>query len=791
VEECGCDLPPWLPQLLDDTAEKLHLRQMPQVVLSSTVNCPAVLGLFRPVLLLPATSMERLSQQDVGHILLHELAHIKRRDLPVHAVCVLLQIVYWFNPLLILVRRQLQRLREMCCDATVAGILRDKTEAYSQTILRTVEWLVNGPSCHGIGLLGLIEDPHHLRVRLEWLKRKPSRHPSLRIATALILVVTMFAFILPMAKAQTSGANTKPVTLENTDRSTQSLYRAAATGDVEQVKLLISQGADVNALGPHGKTPLLRALTRDDTQAVKVMLENGAQVDAGDSGGWTPLLYAVSRNNEEAVRLIISYGADVNSPPNAKDFPPLFEAVWNGHAGIVKALIDGGANVNARQDGNGWIPLRHALQGVDTDVARQFIDTGVKVPVLHNLVLAGNLAKIRECVEGGMDVDTKDEFGWTPTYWALSMRQKEVAEYLLDRGASITAKTKSGHTLLHQASKAGLTDIVKSLIVKGVEVDAKSDSGDTSLKDAAGAGQESVVRLLIANGAGVNVTAKNGSFPLGDAVDKGHEDVVRLLIANGAEINLETTAGTAINRAAYRGHGTILDLLIVGGADINLNVNGTPLYWAANGRQGVDEEQLVKIVKKLLIKGADVNLREPRQGRTPLHAAALRGRAKVTELLRKHGATEKQKTEPSSLATVSMTDSNSTDDTTVSGLDELQGTWVGHVLGRERRGELKWTFSGNSFHCTGTAGWFKGTFMVNEELVPKQVDLTVTESPPARLVGRTLKCIYELKNRILTLASPRLDVETRRSDFEPSGLGRVWELKRQLSNQEKQEDAEQ
>jgi len=187
--------------------------------------------------------IESLSQQEVEHILLHELAHIKRRDLPVHALSVLLQVFYWFNPLLYFVRRQLQRLRELCCDATVAGILRDKTEAYSQTILQTVEWLVISPRYHGVGL---IEDPTHLRVRLEWLKRKPSRHPIFRIATVFISVVAVFAFILPMAKAQSSGADNKPVAMDafaasiapaaaaSTEQSPKTTERAAAVDETTE-----------------------------------------------------------------------------------------------------------------------------------------------------------------------------------------------------------------------------------------------------------------------------------------------------------------------------------------------------------------------------------------------------------------------------------------------------------------------------------------------------------------------------------------------------------------------------
>jgi uncharacterized protein (TIGR03067 family) len=147
-----------------------------------------------------------------------------------------------------------------------------------------------------------------------------------------------------------------------------------------------------------------------------------------------------------------------------------------------------------------------------------------------------------------------------------------------------------------------------------------------------------------------------------------------------------------------------------------------------------------------------------------------------------------QKEEPSSVTTVPVMGRNSTDDTAASGLDELQGTWVGNVLGAEQMGEVSWTFSGSSFHfvLVGPQVWIKGTFIVNEEPVPKQADLTITESFPADDVGKTAKCIYGLKNDSLILACSPPGDETRPSDFEPSDDGLVFQLKRQPTNEDKE-----
>jgi beta-lactamase regulating signal transducer with metallopeptidase domain len=196
------ELPQWFSQLLGETARQLKLRRLPKVVLSRKVASPAVFGIFRPILLIPVANIDKLSPQEAQHVLLHELAHIKRGDLAVHGFYMLLQIAYWFNPLLWLVGRHLRHLRELCCDATVARVLRENTHKYRQTLLATARQLLAQPNEPGMGLLGLFEDSSRLIIRLKWLEKKTWRHRRLRIATVCVMIAVMAACVLPMAQAQ-------------------------------------------------------------------------------------------------------------------------------------------------------------------------------------------------------------------------------------------------------------------------------------------------------------------------------------------------------------------------------------------------------------------------------------------------------------------------------------------------------------------------------------------------------------------------------------------------------------
>ncbi|MBC8471713.1 MAG: ankyrin repeat domain-containing protein [Planctomycetes bacterium] len=630
----------------------------------------------RPILLLPSAAGLSENRIDWAGVLCHELAHYKRRDHISGLSAELLVCIMPWHPLLWWAKSRLISLSEQACDDWVVATGQPCTD-YAESLLDLT------PGGQMAFVPAVVSSKKGLAGRVQRILKNNCPNPRTGAVWALTVTIVAVCLTMVVACAQTRPAK-QETTTEHEAKPTKSLHQAVADGDIEQVKLLIAKGADVNAkdkrgyapqapgqtplfhaasgghkeiailliahgadvnakMADHSWTPLLDAACAGHAQVVKVLLENGAKVDVGDNYGYTPLYYAIWIDDEEAVRMLIAAGADVNRRINEKDeYNAFFEAVWQGHKGIVKAFIDAGANVNYKDD-SGRTPLHHALQGTNADVAKQFIGARVKIPAFHNAVLEGDLAKVTQLVESGMDVNTKDEFGWTPSYWALSAGQKKVFAYLLSQGANVTAKANDGRTLLHQASKAGFTEIVKQLIAKGVEVDAKPDSGNTPLKIAAGADHEEIVKLLIANGAVVNVTAKNGTHPLGDAAVNGHEKIVRLLLASGAKVNLQPEdklmCGTALHAAARGGHIAIFDLFIANGADVNaVYKNGTPLHLAAGAKGSVKDNRSAEIVEKLLALGADVNAKSPSRDRTPLHEAVDKGRYKTARLLIAAGA---------------------------------------------------------------------------------------------------------------------------------------------------------
>ncbi len=195
------EAPETMMDLLGQCRRRMKMRANVGLRLNSLSLSPSVCGLWRPVILVPEGMLDQFSPAQWKSILLHELAHIKRRDLWASLAQTLLQIAYFFHPLLWAANAMIRRVREQAVDETVLAALGEDAEEYPKTLL-SVSRLAFGRPALSLRLLGVVESKKALTARIRHMVSRPFPKSAKLGCAGLVLILATAAFLLPMAKAQ-------------------------------------------------------------------------------------------------------------------------------------------------------------------------------------------------------------------------------------------------------------------------------------------------------------------------------------------------------------------------------------------------------------------------------------------------------------------------------------------------------------------------------------------------------------------------------------------------------------
>jgi len=239
---------------------------------------------------------------------------------------------------------------------------------------------------------------------------------------------------------------------------------------------------------------------------------------------------------------------------------------------------------------------------------------------------------VRMFVDAGLDVNTSRADGVTALLWAAHWDDLDTADLLLGAGAAVNAADDHGVTPLERAAENASLAMVEKLLAAGADANVARTSGLTPLMTAGRTGNVQVVRALLAHGADVNVaTNETTSTALMWAVAESHPDVVGTLLEAGADPHTSTAKGfTPLLFAADSGDIEMAETLIAAGVDVNeTGVDGTHAlpYAIVTGQD--------RFALFLLEQGADPN--GSMGGIHALHAAAGSVDAWLGDWRRRHG----------------------------------------------------------------------------------------------------------------------------------------------------------
>jgi ankyrin repeat protein len=362
--------------------------------------------------------------------------------------------------------------------------------------------------------------------------------------------------------------------------------------------------------------PVADAAMRGDVDAVRALIKQGADVNAAQGDGMTALHWAAETGSIEIAQIVITAGASLSAVTRHGAFTPLHVAARAGRADVVKALLAAGADPNAK--------------------------TATGATALHQAAGAGNVAAVEALLAKGAQVDAKESM-WeqTPLLFAASYNRPDVIKALLGAGADVNAVTRvhsvSGQRQIDQAGASARRSALEAFKIKDgndpnwqpnpAQVAAAVRAGQEMQRkgSSAAAGASSEIDLGGGEGAGTAADTQGGLTPLLHAARNGHMEAAIALLDGGADVDLAKRGDeyTPLTMAMINGNYDLGLLLLQRGADVNKAATDgvAPLfavisnYWGAKTRYPQPMKQVyqkashLEAMETLLKAGADVNAR--------------------------------------------------------------------------------------------------------------------------------------------------------------------------------------
>lgn len=209
-----------LHTVFEEAKQKLNIKGTIPLIFTQTVTTPSLFGLIHPKLLIPVGVLDEFSPAQLSHVFVHELLHLKRKDILVNWMTQGMLIVHWFNPILWYAFSKMREDQEIACDAkTLVHVGISEPKEYAYTLIKLAESNLRMPRI--ASLAGLSGSGTQIKRRIKMIKvfRKASVKWSLLV---VVLVVVLVAITLTNAKA-------------NASRITDNVSSADAIGTVTSV----------------------------------------------------------------------------------------------------------------------------------------------------------------------------------------------------------------------------------------------------------------------------------------------------------------------------------------------------------------------------------------------------------------------------------------------------------------------------------------------------------------------------------------------------------------------------
>jgi HEAT repeat protein len=207
-----------LRQSIAENCRRIHVNRRPELRISSKPGSPCLIGILRPVIVLPTSILESCSAAALNAALLHELAHLKRRDLWWNWLPVLSEVLFFFNPLVWLARREWRLVQEIATDELALSVARVDVAQYAEWLLELVA-KCRMTTIHPHLALGVSETFSQLSRRMSAMQSFQKLTTRRRVAFGAAIFIIAIGGIVPwkLTRRDARGQSNSDAARQSTD----------------------------------------------------------------------------------------------------------------------------------------------------------------------------------------------------------------------------------------------------------------------------------------------------------------------------------------------------------------------------------------------------------------------------------------------------------------------------------------------------------------------------------------------------------------------------------------------
>jgi bla regulator protein BlaR1 len=189
-------------EILEECKAIMKVRANIPVIYSEGNKPPFLLGIFKPKLIVPGIVFDKLSLQEKRYVFLHEIAHLKRKDILVNSLMLILKSIHWFNPIIWYSCYKMQEDCEIACDAKVLSCLEPvEYKRYGETAIDLLK--IFSKSSWVPGTAGISGNGKGIKRRIHMIAR--FKKNSLLWTLAAVFLFLIVGFVSLTNSSQMSG----------------------------------------------------------------------------------------------------------------------------------------------------------------------------------------------------------------------------------------------------------------------------------------------------------------------------------------------------------------------------------------------------------------------------------------------------------------------------------------------------------------------------------------------------------------------------------------------------------